>query len=300
MKKLLCVFLALLAMICLLTVSVGAAPPPPTLSEDLQTLTFNGQTYTAADVSAMDIYYGRGTTAVQVPQSIKALVKSASMYYTTDTYLVSVELYYTNGSTMAITFVRDDLLPELQKACQSDDVVCSIYFWWENSPSVTASIGQLKGKPSTLTQGELFRSDYYEVIYNCPTFDSQVYRGFICRSGDQLYYVDYQENNIYDPIGFYPGDNGPELYKAYEITDPALVSQIEDVLASEFSGSSELGQILSTALLSFLFAVIPGAILILSIIFFIRTKAYYRITWAITGGLCIAELILFIILAILL
>ena len=52
--------------------------------------------------------------------------------------------------------------------------------------------------------------------------------------------------------------------------------------------------------MSFLFAVIPGAILILSIIFFIRTKAYYRITWAITGGLCIAELILFIILAILL
>ena len=300
MKKLLCVFMALLAMICLLTVSVGAAPPPPTLSEDLQTLTFNGQTYTAADISAMSILFSSGTTAVQVPQSIRSTVKSATMSYTLNRYAATVELHYTNGSSMNITFVRDDLLPELQKACQSDDVVCSIYFWWENSPSVTASISQLKGKPSTLTQGELFRSDYYEVIYNCPTFDSQVYRGFICQSGDQLYYVDYQENNIYDPLDFYPSVSGPELYKAYEITDPALVSQIEDVLASELSGSSELGQILSTALLSFLFAVIPGVILILSIIFFIRTKAYYRITWAITGGLCIAELILFIILAILL
>ena len=300
MKKLLCVFLALLAMICLLTVSVGAAPPPPTLSEDLQTLTFNGQTYTAADVSAMNLHYSQSVTTVQVPNAIRSMVKSATLHYTSNQYAASVELHYTNGSSMNITFVRNDILPELQKICQSDDIVCFIEFWWENTPSVSASIDQLKGKPTTLTKSELMWSDYYEVIYEYSPLNSSVYRGFICQCDGQLYYVDYQENNIYNPLDFYPSDNGPELYQAYEITDPALASQIEDVLASEFSGSSELGQMLSTALLTFLFAVIPAAILILSIIFFIRTKAYYRITWAITGGLCIAELILFIILAILL
>lgn len=300
MKKLLCVLLALLAMVCLLTVSVGAATPPPTLSEDLQTLTFNGKTYTAADVSAMSIYYNQSSTAVQVPQALKALVKSATMYYTGDTYLASVELYYTNGSTMTITFVRDDVLPELQKACESDDAVCTVNFWWNNTPTVSAPISQFKGKPSTLTKDQLLFTDYYEVIYDHPTFNNRIYRGFICQISGSVYYVDFQENSIYDPIAFYPDDSGPDLYKAYEITDPVLASQLKNALASELSGSSELGQMLSSALLTFLFAVIPGIILILSIIFFLRTKAYYRITWAVTGGLCIAELIIFIILAILL
>jgi hypothetical protein len=164
---------------------------------------------------------------------------------------------------------------------------------------VETSIKQLKGKPATLTHSEVRAADYYDVIYDYQALDTCVYRGFICQNDGRFYYVDYQENNIYSPMSFYP-DIGPDLYKAYEITDPALVSQIQSTIESEFSGSSKLGQMLSSALLIFLFAIIPAVILILSIIFFLRTKAYYRITWAVTGGLCIAELILFVILSLIL
>lgn len=299
MKKLLCVFLALLATVCLLSTFVSAAPPPPQLAEDLQSMTYYNKTYSVIDLSSMNISYASSSTSVQVPKSLQSQIKSATMYSTSNGWVISVTVNYNNGATMQLTFARDDILPELQQICHSDEVVCYVDFWWENTGSVEAAIKQFKGKPATLSISDVSRSDYYDVIYKYSALDTWVYRGFVCERNSKFYYVDYQENNISDPVGFYPGA-GPEQYKAYEITDPWLVAQIQSAVDAEFSGSSELGQNLSAGLLTFLFAVIPAAILIFSIICFIRTKNYYRITWGITGGLCIAELIVFIILSLIL
>ena len=294
MKKLLCVVLALLATLCLLSMTVSAKSTP-VLSDDLQTLTVGDRTYSQADLSSMDLYYEKGPYEIQLSQNLQSQLKSAVVYSTGNSWVMSVDLYYQNGARMDLCFVEDSVLPELQQICQDDDVVCGIELWWENSPSVTATIAQFKDTPATLTQSEVWYSDYYNVIYEYRELDTWVYRGFICVYQNEYYYVDYQENSIYNPTKFSP-DEGPDLYKAYKITDPELSEQIHNALESELSGTTELGQALSASFLSFVFAVIPTAILILSIILFIRSKGYYRITWGITGGLCIAELIVFLIL----
>ena len=299
MKKLLCVFLALLATVCLLSTLVSAAPPPPQLSEDLQSMTYYGKTYSVVDLSTMVILYDGSSTSVQVPKSLQSQIEFATMRSTSNDWVISVTVNYLNGANMMLTFARDDVLPELQQICQSDEVVCFVDFWWENSISVEAALKQFKGKPATLSISDVSRSDYYDVMYEYSPLGTCVYRGFVCQKNEKFYYVDYRENHISDPVNFYPAV-GPQQYKAYEITDPWLVDQINETVAAELSGSSDLGQRLSAGLLTFLFAVIPGAILIFSIICFIRTKNYYRITWGITGGLCIAELILFTILALIL
>lgn len=299
MKKLLCAFLVLLTAICLLSTFVSAAPPPPQLSEDLQSMTYYNNSYSVIDLSCMNISYDGSTTAVQIPKDLQSQIKSATMHYTSNKWVLSVTVSYTNGATMQLTFARDDVLPELQRVCRGDEVICTVDFWWEDAGTVEASLFQLKDTPAVLTKSDVRNNGFYDVVYEYPALDTWVYRGFICEKNDKFYYVDYPENNISDTVGFYP-DLGPELYKAYEITDPVLVSQIRDAISNELSGSSDLGQRLSAGLLTFLFAVIPAAILIFSIICFIRTKNYYRITWGITGGLCIAELILFTILALIL
>lgn len=293
MKKLLCVFLALLATVCLLSMTV-CAESTAVLSEDLQTLTVGDRTYSQADLSAMDLFYEYGLGSVQLPKNLQNQIKSTEINCTENEWVISVDLYYLNGSKMNLCFVEDSVLPELQRVCREDDVVCGISFWWENTPSVTASIRELKDAPTTLTRTEVMYSDYYEVIYELKELDTFVYRGLVCKYQSQYYYVDYLENDIYQPIFFSPGE-GPELYQAYKITDPELVDQIHNAMENELSGTTEVGQQLSATFLVFVFMMIPLAILIPSVIFFIRGKGYYRVTWGITGGLCIAELIVFTI-----
>ena len=294
MKKLLCVFLALLAAVCLLSMTVSAESAP-VLSEDLQTLTVGNKTYSQADLSAMNLFYGYELGSVQLPNNLQNQIKNTVVHCTENEWVISVELYYYNGARMELCFVEDSVLPEVLEICQGDEVVCYVDFWWENRPSVSAPIAQFKDEPTTLNMVSPGNFSYYEVIHFHEELDTYVYRGFLYAYRDTYYYVDYQENNICNPVGFYPSA-GPDLYKAYKITDPELLEQIMSGIESEYSGTTQLGQILSSIFLTFVFAVIPAAILVLSIILFLKTKAYYRLTWGITGGLCIAELIVFMIL----
>ena len=65
MKKLLGVFLVLLALVCLLSVTANAQTNV-TLSDDLQTLTLGDRTYSRADLSAMAVSFSNTIDHIQV------------------------------------------------------------------------------------------------------------------------------------------------------------------------------------------------------------------------------------------
>lgn len=297
MKKLLSVFLALLATVCLLSMTVSAEAGY-VLSEDLQTLTLGGRTYSRADLSAMDIYYdGEDTQNIHLPANLQSQVKGVMVYSTYNQWVVSVELYYRDGSKLGICFVYEPVREELLQLCQDDDLVCGIEFWWEDDPSVTAPISSFKGTPTTLDGSRLYDDEYYSISYYYEELDCYVNRGFLWYQDDRYYYVDFRENNTLQPLDYTIYYADKEM-KAYEITDPELLSRIGEALDDPMDGSTEFGQVLSAAFLCFVFALIPLAILIMSLIFALRGKGYYRVTWGITAGLSAATLVLFIILAI--
>ena len=93
-------------------------------------------------------------------------------------------------------------------------------------------------------------------------------------------------------MGFYAAD-WPLPLKAYKITDAELIEQIDEALDSQYNSASFSGQAISAFFLCFVFGLIPLAILVLSLIITIRSRGYYRLTWAITAGLCAAELSVF-------
>lgn len=293
MKKLFCVFLALLATVCLLSMSVSAEASV-ILSDDLQTMTINDKTYSRADLSAMDLYYDVESYPVQVPQQLQSQLKQASAYTAQNQWIVSVELYYLDGSRQDICFVYDGVRSELLRLCQDDELICSVQVWWEDVPSVSASISRFKGTPTMLESSELTFLDAHHVTYFYRELDANVHRGFVCEYMETFYYVDFQENNIVNPVGFFP-HSGPDALMAYEITDTDLIERLDELIESEYSGETEIGQILSALFLCFVFAVIPGVIMIVCVIFSIRSKGYYRLTWAVTAGLCAAELGVFAI-----
>lgn len=295
MKKLFCVFLALMATVCLLSVTVSAEEAY-ILSDDLQTLTLGDRTYSRADLSAMDLYYDAESHKLQVPKQLKTQLKQALAYPTDNQWVISVELYYLDGSRQDICFAYDEVKPELLRVCQNDELACGMQVWWEENPSVTAPISRFKGTPATLENYELTVLDTYEVTYFYRELGVTVHRGFVCEYMEAYYYVDYQENNIVNPVGFYPFE-GPDHLKAYKITDAELIGQIDEALDSQYNGASFSGQAISAFFLCFVFGLIPLAILVLSLILSIRSKGYYRLTWGITAGLCAAELSVFVIIA---
>jgi hypothetical protein len=296
MKKLLSVFLALLATVCLLSVTVSAKAGY-VLSEDLQTLTLGDRVYSRADLSAIDFYFdGEETVDIHLPANLQSQVKSAMVYSTDNQWIVSVELYYQDGSRLDICFAYEPVREELLKLCQDDELVCSIEFWWEDLPSVTAPISSFKGKPTTLEGDRLYDDEYYNILYYYKELGTYVYRGFLWHKDDRYYYVDHRENNTPQPLDYTFYYTNKEL-KAYEITDTELIGQIEECLDDPMDGSTEFGQALSAAFLCFVFLLIPLAIMIMSLIFVIRGKGYFRVTWGITAGLGAATLVLFMILA---
>lgn len=291
MKKLLSIFLTVLALVCLLSVTANAEEIL-TLSDDLQTLTLGDRTYSRADLSAMDLYYDAESYKLQVPKQLRTQLKQALAYPTDNRWVISVELYYLDGSRQDICFAYDEVKSELLRVCQDDELACGMRVWWEENPSVTAPISRFKGTPATLENYELTVLDTYDVTYFYRELEVSVHRGFVCEYMKAYYYVDYQENNIVNPVGFYPFE-GPDHLKAYEITDPELVAQIDKAIESQYSGETQIGQILSAIFLFFVFAIIPMGILIPAVIFAIRSKGYYRLTWSVTAGLCAAELSVF-------
>lgn len=293
MKKLFCVFLALLATVCLLSMTVSAEATV-SLSDDLQTLTFDGRTYSRADLSLMGLYYEDRIYDVPVPAHLEPELKEAILHYTYNHWVASLDLYYLDGSRQQIVFAYDEVKPELLKLCQSDDLVCSMQVWWEDDPSVQAPISRFKGTATMLDNRDYALIDNHSLTYHYREMDVTVFRGFVCEYEDTFYYVDYQENLIADPSLFIPYDNG-DFLKAYEITDPELIEKIDKSFSSEYGGETELGQLLSAIFLCFVFAVIPLGIMVGSIIFAVYSKGYYRLTWAVTAGLCAAELGVFAI-----
>ena len=291
MKKLLSVFLVLLALVCLLSVTANAQEPL-ILSDDLQTLTMDGRSYSRADLSAMGLYCNSTPYHIQVPKHLQSQLKQAVAYTNDNNWVISLELYYLDGSRQDICFVYNEVKAELVRMCQDDDLVCGLTMWWEDDPSFTTPISRLKGTPTTLDGSDIAYSGYYEMTHYYPELDCYIYRGMIIEYLGQFYYVDYLENNIHNPISFYPDEHIGQL-EAYEITDPELVKQIDEAIESQYSSSTEVGQILSAIFLFFVFAIIPMGILIPAVIFAIGSKGYYRLTWSVTAGLCAAELSVF-------
>lgn len=291
MKKLLCVFLALVAAVCLLSVTVSAEPAL-VLSEDLQTLTLDDRTYSRADLSAMDLYYNGDTFPVQLPQNLHSQAKSAIGYCTDNEWVISVEIYYQDGSRLDIYFAYDEVKSELLRLCQDDELVCGIQLWWSDGLSGSAPISKFKGALTQMDGRDLAYTDTYTVVHEYRELNVSVYRGFVSEFKGDYYYVDYRENNIPNPMGFYAAD-WPLPLKAYKITDAELIEQIDEALDSQYNSASFSGQAISAFFLCFVFGLIPLAILVLSLIITIRSRGYYRLTWAITAGLCAAELSVF-------
>ena len=298
MKRIIAVFITVFMAVCLLTVSVSAAPEA-VLSEDLQTLTWDGRSYVRGDISGIVYYdFDDAVWTVSLPDTLTDEVKSTRISVACNKAIVKLTLNYRDGSSLSLGFVENRYAAHLDTLTHDSTVEVTASYYFQEEDIITAPLSDFKGTPIRVTPQNL---DYFEQYYVSIPYDglyTQVYRGVVLVGDDYAYFVDFQENGI-------TGEEMDETWswpevQGYEIADPELYqARREDYKDRNDFGITEddhLGQLLSAIFLCVVFAMIPIGILTLSTIFALKGKGYYKVTWGITAGFSAATLVVFLIL----
>lgn len=294
MKKYIALLIAVLAMSFCLSFTVSAESSQFTVSEDLQTVTLDGITYHRVDATyvILNDYFSLEEEPQLTPKQ-QELLRGCQFDAATQYNYLEAKYFFRDGSTMSCSYATDDFAPILEGYQKDDSTKCYIEFYTDNA---YAKEVQLKGRPTTLTARDLEYCDSYSVTAVTEDACFYIETGNVIVTNGKFYYADYSELAPLDPHNFYVFEC--ETLECYEITDSAVCSKIQKALRDYDSfreGTESMWDIVTATFYIFLFAVIPAAIMILSLIFCIRGKGYYRYIWGITAGFAALALIVFVL-----
>jgi hypothetical protein len=296
MKKYIAMFIAILTLSLCLSFTVSAAGDDFTISEDFQSITLNGIHYTRMDTSRVSSNYNTRSVdeTPQLTHKQQELLRDATFEIIYQSKIIEAQFFFRDGATLTCSFVSDEYRQQLNEYLTDDQVECYIEFYWNDGKSKEIDLKQFKGTPVTLERRTLRQCETFPVFVSYNKENLTIIRGCLLVAQDRFYYVDYAEADIHESyvLDVYEYDT----LDCHEITDPELLSYIEDSMGSYYDVAYNSGQFLDIASFifwAFIFAVIPMGILVVSVIFCIKGKGYYRITWGVTAGLCVAELIMY-------
>lgn len=297
MKKIISIFIAVLLISCCLCMTVSARGNDFTVAEDFQSMTYHGVTYRRADLTMVSIdYYDYIQEQPQLTAGQQELLRGCSFCPDYSEQLIQAEFFFQDGSTLICGYVAEDFWQQFQDYLTDDETECYVEFYWDSLNQVTAEEYRFQGDPVTLKSRSLQNAESLPVYVNHGAKDFTIIKGTLMIIQDNFYYVDHQQIGLYQP---YPIDLYEyESLECYEITDPELIADIEDAMGTYYDVTYASGNLLEIASFVFwtlIFAVIPAAILVLSVIFAIRGKGYYRLTWGATAGFAALSLIMYFV-----
>ncbi|MBR3908151.1 MAG: hypothetical protein IKJ50_00340 [Clostridia bacterium] len=311
MKKILSIFIAVLVLLSCFSFNTFAweeiGPYDEAALDPNSVITFS-EDYKKLYVD--DIPYSRfysSTISITTYQGIDNETEfSNSQSDVDDTYILSsengemleVELYFKDGFSLSATYLRDDYIKEFNHLTESDTEKLYIVFqladesWDREEIVVEADLNLLKGEPCEITPSFMGSEPFY-VSAKSDKFEMYVDKGTLFYTGDEYCYVDYAEFGI-DPEEF---DTYDYEGAAYKVQDPALLQQIEEARAKYYEDDygiffdDDFTEIVAKVFITLLFAVIPFAILVLTLILGIKAKGIYKKLYFTTCILAAAELI---------
>lgn len=295
MKKIICSLLLVLAMLLTLTVAASAETIPVALSEDLQTLNYGGHTFSRVNAANLRYENYIEVTDIVIPEKLQGMIRSAEVY-TNDSYvLMDLTVYFHDGATLDVSFLRDDLREEYETLTANDETPCFIEtdIYAYNPSGLHTTVLEMKGEAATFDADDYLFSNYYYdvVVYGEHGFDAV--RGAVFSSDGEYFYVDYVENGIY---GQYLYDFTGEI-KAWRITDEALISEMEITLGVD--GEGVFANILCIAVLVFFFILVPMAIGGICIALAIKDRGHGQtaaiVTAVLSGCVVLTTILIFII-----
>ena len=294
--------------------------PIITFSDDFTKLYVDGEPFSRADLSMLSTDFGytviisekrdlssKGSAYLELTDAQKNTVKSVYIETNLETTMYRIEFYYGDGSSLCVYFLKDTLFEDYEKIISGNPDKYLIDFMWPDGNIVTATKNQIMGEIVELSEEKIAFSttEFFYVDVSNESLTLSSYSGVVCLIDDVYYYIDCKENNIEDTYFLYgETPNTDSIIKLHKITDEALNTEFQLALEKYYSDDYGIfydGDAFDTIAAIFLiltFGVLPFAVFIIFLIKAIRGKGIYKKLYGTVSALCIAEVIVFVILAV--
>ncbi len=297
-----------------------AKQPTITFSEDYQKLYVDGEPFSRFNASTLTADFGY-TVLVEYEYNSQYYTGNSAYVKLTDRQkeniadiliernqyknMYRIEIYFNDGSSLTVYFLQDTCFDEYNKIISGNVNEYIVDFSYPEDNTVIAQKTDLFGETVKLNRNDL--ADLYEtysVFVQSSDGSMVAYVGAVFNIGENFYYIDYKETGV-DSEFLYDAPQGmlAEL-SVHRITDEALLEKLNSAQESYYSDDygilydDDATESISTVFLIFIFAVVPAVILVISLVKAIRGKGIYKKIYGTVSALCIAELIVFVIIAV--
>lgn len=297
-----------------------AKQPTITFSEDYQKLYVDGEPFSRFNSSTIAADFGY-TVLVEYEYNSQYYTGNSAYVKLTDRQkeniadiliernqyknMYRIEIYFNDGSSLTVYFLQDTCFDEYNKIISGNVNEYIVDFSYPEDNTVIAQKTDLFGETVKLNRNDL--ADLYEtysVFVQSSDGSMVAYVGAVFNIGENFYYIDYKETGV-DSEFLYDTPQGmlAEL-SVHRITDEALLEKLNSAQESYYSDDygilydDDATESISTVFLIFIFAVVPAVILVISLVKAIRGKGIYKKIYGTVSALCIAELIVFVIIAV--
>lgn len=297
------------------------------LSDDYKEMYFGGNTYTRVDASMLryvdeaeaivdyytdDKYYDDALTVTagedpyyttilteEQHKEVK-MVEILSTNHNETIFLIRIDFY--DGAELFIDFIREDMIDEYNKVRNGDTDEYYIDFRYPEKNTVSL-------KKEIFFAGDRTKIDFWEYEYefnvyaDSPSGSFDVEIGILFKIGTDYYFCSYIESGTssWDEWYEYSSDNKVDAIK---ITDEEALESIkiaeEMYLEDEFGYlfNDELTETVAKIFFTLIFAILPLAIAVTSLILAIKSKkGLYKKLLLVTSGLSLASVATFIYIA---
>lgn len=297
-----------------------AKQPTITFSEDYQKLYVDGESFSRFDASIISAdfgytvlveyeytsdYYTGHSAYVKLTDKQKENITDILIERNEHKNMYRIELYFNDGSNLTVYFLQDTCFDEYNKIISGNVNEYIVDFSYPEDNTVIVQKTDLFGETVKLNRNDL--AGLYEtcsVFVQSSDGSMVAYVGAVFNIGENFYYIDYKEAGV-DSEFLYDAPQGmlAEI-SVHKITDEKLLADLQGAMDLYYSDDygvlydDDATNSISAVFLIFIFAVVPAVILVISLVKAIRGKGVYKKIYGTVSALCIAELIVFAIIAV--
>ena len=249
-----------------------------------------------------DYYLGTGIY-IELTNQQKQEIKTVKLKSNKERTLVEATLTYFDEVEMTIVYLKDDYLGEYNKVVNGETDTLTVDFSYPYENKVVAQKNQLLGETMTFTRNQLSGfNNSFDVTAQNSDASMSVIAGKVLLIDKEYYYLNFTEAGLTEKDFDY--NLGKFADKPiHKITDTDLIAEFDNAMVKYYEDDygvlydDSATESISIGFFVFVFAFVPLAILVFFLIKAITGKGIYKKLYFVVVAVCLAEIIVFSILA---
>ncbi len=327
MKKYISIFITLIVLSLVLCIPASAITVEKvvTLSEDYKNLYFSGSTYVRKDTDMLyyesyfestDYNHSDYNSYVDCP-----IPTSYDKYYTIkltenqhkeidmieitnvnhDETVFVLYIYFLDGAELQVDFLKEDLVDEYNRTTQGNvDEFTIDFFWPEDNKAVVTKEKLYKGNKTVIDIWDYEEEFLVYAKASTGSFEAEI--GSLFVNEGKYYFYSFIDGDINSEEELLNSDDVSA--EVIELTDKDIIETIELGVEKYYEDdygyvyNDELTETVSIIFFTFVFAVVPAVVFIVSLIFAVKSKKkLYKKLLLASCGISLAEIATFIYIA---